>query len=91
MQYAITPPSSFSNGRDEFPPRPLEALGGHPRRQVVDLRHATGVRRRARDDHLATHADQLIRERGWHHTPGRAGGIAIGAQQRLDDIGGVLE
>src|SRR6266545_7826371 len=54
-------------------------------------RHAARVGGGARDDHLSPHADELIRERGRHDAARGAGGIAIRAEQRLDDVGGVLE
>ena len=99
MQHPIAPARALRDGCDEGRPRLLrrrvreafEPACRHPRRQIIDLRHAAGVHRCARDDDLAAHAHELVGERGGHDAAWSAGRIAIRAEQRLNDVRRVLE
>ena len=64
-----------------------EPLRRHPGGQEVHLVHAT----RAGDDHLPAHPHELLGERGGHHAPRSPRGVGVGAEQRLDHRGGVVE
>ena len=69
----------------------LETPGGHVGRHEIDVLFPTDAGGRACDDHLAPHGDEPVRERGGHDAPGLAGRVAVGAEQRLGEVGRVLE
>ena len=91
MQHPVAPAGALCNGRHEIASRPFEPACRHSRRQIIDLWHAAGVHRCARDDDLAAHAHELLGERGGHDAAWSAGRIAIRAEQRLNDVCRVLE
>ncbi len=81
MQHAIAPAGALGDRGDQVAARALETPGRHSWRDVIDLRHAAGVRRGTRDEYLTTHANELVGQRRRHHTTRRAGRIAIGAEE----------
>src|SRR3989442_9489550 len=91
MQHAIAPARALRDCRDQVAGSALETPGRHSWRDVIDLRHAAGVHRGTRDEHLTTHAHELVGERRRHHAAWCAGRIAIGAEERLNDIRRMLE
>jgi hypothetical protein len=100
VQHAVAPARALGDGGEQDLThfvggsgrrQALQAFRRHAGRHIVHLLHAPGVSSRARDDDLPAHAEELVGEHGGHHAARRAGGVGVGAEQRLDDVGRMLE
>ena len=100
VQHAVAPARAPGDGGEQRPAhvvrrgarrQTLEPAGGHVGRHEVDVLLPSGTRGGAGDDNLTPHGDELVGERRGHHAPRLARRVAVRAEQRLGEVGRVLE